>query len=224
MNNVLQVEKLDKKFQTGEHTVHAVRDASFGIPQGSVTAIVGASGSGKSTLLALLGSLDVPDSGTITMDEQEVTKLSDHALIKYRNKKIGFVFQAYELIPNLTALENVMLPMEFAHSKRHEQQHRAEKLLHQVGLNKQQMERTPRKLSGGEQQRVAIARALANAPRMILADEPTGNLDSNTGKKILELLKGLAKDENTAVIIVTHDQSIASQADRVLHIKDGKIA
>jgi putative ABC transport system ATP-binding protein len=148
--------------------------------------------------------------------------MRDHALIRYRCEKIGFVFQGYNLVPNLTALENVMLPMEFAKVPKPQRLERAKKLLDQVGLSGDKQQRKPGNLSGGEQQRVAIARALANQPKLILADEPTGNLDSQTGKMIFDLLHGLAKSENTTILVVTHDLDIAGKTDRTFRLKDGK--
>ncbi|MFH1737106.1 MAG: ABC transporter ATP-binding protein, partial [Actinomycetota bacterium] len=179
--------------------------------------------SGKSTLLSLLGTLDKPTSGSIEVDGQELTKMSGRKMTGYRRDTIGFVFQSYNLIPNLTALKNVTLPMEFAKVRRTERRERAIKLLERVGITGDTLRRKPGRLSGGEQQRVVIARALANQPKLLLADEPTGNLDSETGKLIVNLLHDLAKTENVAVIAVTHDDGIASQADRTFRIKDGKL-
>ena len=186
-------------------------------------AIVGKSGSGKSTLLSLLGTLDRPSSGSIEIADKDIAKLSDSKLISYRRDSIGFVFQNYNLVPNLTALENVMLPLEFKGVPVSERKEKAKKLLEQVGLTDAKIDRKPGRLSGGEQQRVSIARALANKPKIILADEPTGNLDSQTGKLIIDLLKKLAKTEQTTVIAVTHDEGIARQAERVLRMKDGRM-
>jgi putative ABC transport system ATP-binding protein len=193
------------------------------IPDGIFSTIIGKSGSGKSTLLSLIGALDKPTTGEILVDGQDVTKMGDRKLISYRAGKIGFVFQNYNLIPNLTALENVMLPMEFTGVKSSEQKSRAVELLDEVGITQDKQLRKPGRLSGGEQQRVAIARALANKPKLILADEPTGNLDSATGKIIINLLKNLAIKENTTIVAVTHDQGIASQAKITFHLQDGKL-
>jgi putative ABC transport system ATP-binding protein len=167
--------------------------------------------------------LDTPTSGKIEVDGQNIAGLSDRKLIQYRLGRIGFIFQAYNLIPNLSALENVMLPMEFAGISSKERHARAENLLGQVGLTEDKFGRKPSRLSGGEQQRVAIARALANRPKLILADEPTGNLDSATGKLIVDLLHHLAQKENTTIIAVTHDLEIARQTDLTLSIADGKL-
>ena len=220
---MIKVKNLTKEFVAGDHKVKAVDNVSFEIGDGVFSAIVGKSGSGKSTLLALLGALDKPTSGSIDVEGGDIAKMGDGRLIKYRLEKIGFVFQNYNLIPNLSAIENVMIPMEFAKVSKSEQKTRAIKLLKQVGIQDDKCLRKPSRLSGGEQQRVAIARALANRPKLILADEPTGNLDSATGKVIVDLLKNLAKTENATIIAVTHDDSIASQAERVFRLRDGKL-
>lgn len=220
---MLKVEHVTKKFQSGDTTVVAVNDVSLNVPDSTFASIVGKSGSGKSTLLSLLGALDKPTEGSIEVGGQDVAKMGDHALIKYRGERIGFVFQNYNLVPNLTALENVMLPMEFAGVARSAQRKRAEDLLNQVGLTGDKQKRKPGRLSGGEQQRVAIARALANKPKLILADEPTGNLDSVTGKIIFDLLHKLAKSEKTTVIVVTHDLAIAGRTDMTFQLADGKL-
>lgn len=220
---MLEVKNVKRIFQSGDIKIAAVNDVSFQVPDGQFASIVGRSGSGKSTLLSLLGALDKPSSGSIMVDGEDIAQLSDHSLIKYRCQKIGFVFQSYNLVPNLTAAENVMLPMEFAGVPKKERKERAIKLLEQVGLNANEMNRKPGRLSGGQQQRVAIARALANQPKLILADEPTGNLDSQTGKMIFDLLHGLAKSEHTTIIVVTHDLEIAGKTDKTFQLKDGKI-
>jgi len=220
---MLTVTNLKKEFNSGGTVVHAVNDISFSIPTGSFAAIVGKSGSGKSTLLALMGALDRATSGSIQVDDQDISRLPDRKLIGYRRQKIGFVFQHYNLIPNLSALENVMLPMEFAGVPGAARRERAQKLLNEVGITDEKHDRKPAKLSGGEQQRVSIARALANKPSLILADEPTGNLDSNTSKLIVNLLRDLAKAENTTIIVVTHDLNITSHTDMTFQLKDGKL-
>ena len=219
---MLRVSNLTKTF-SGASKVTAVENVSFQVPEGQFASIIGKSGSGKSTLLSLLGALDKPSSGKIEVAGQDITELSDHALIKYRGKKIGFVFQNYSLVPNLNALENVMLPMEFVGKSASFRKERAKALLDQVGINGDKQKRKPGRLSGGEQQRVAIARALANKPSLILADEPTGNLDSQTGKMIFDLLHSLSKSENTTIIAVTHDLSIAGKTDASFSIQDGKL-
>lgn len=218
---MLQVDKITKIFSSGDTKVTAVKDVTFAVPEGQFASIIGRSGSGKSTLLSILGALDKPTEGSIMVDDQDIVKLHDHALIKYRGQKIGFIFQSYNLVPNLTAIENVMLPMEYAKVPKKQRMERAKKLLTQVGLEPDQQQRKPSRLSGGQQQRVAIARALANKPKLILADEPTGNLDSQTGKMIFDLLHGLAKTENTTILAVTHDLSIAGKTDKTFSLDDG---
>jgi putative ABC transport system ATP-binding protein len=211
-------------FKSGDTLVKAVDNISFEVPDGQFVSVVGRSGSGKSTLLSLLGALDKPTTGTVEVDSQDIAKLRDHALTGYRCKKIGFVFQNYNLVPNLTAAENVMLPMEFAGISKNERRQRAKKLLDQVGITDDKQLRKPGRLSGGEQQRVAIARALANKPNLILADEPTGNLDSQNGKMIFDLLHSLVKSESTTIVVATHDLSIAGRTDKTFQLQDGKLA
>lgn len=220
---MLTVENVEKLFQSGGEQVYAVTDVNFSIDTGTFAAIIGKSGSGKSTLLALLGALDRPTSGKITVNDVDITALSDGKLTAYRRKDIGFVFQQYNLVPNLTALENVMLPMEFARVPAAARKVRAQELLVQVGLDEIKQGRKPARLSGGEQQRVAIARALANKPKLILADEPTGNLDTQTGEQVFSLLHDLTRTQGVTIITVTHDLSIAGKCDVVLTIKDGML-
>jgi len=220
---MLEVKNLVKTFQSGDTKVQATKDITFSVPDGQFASVVGRSGSGKSTLLALLGALDKPTSGSIVVGDQDITTLSDHQLIKYRCESIGFVFQNYNLVPSLTALENVMLPMEFAGVVRPERLARAKKLLEEVGLETDQMQRKPGRLSGGQQQRVAIARALANRPKLILADEPTGNLDTETGKKIFDLLHNLSRTEQATILVVTHDLAIAGKTDKTFRLEDGEL-
>jgi len=220
---MLKVIKVTKQFSSGGTKVVAVDNVSMHVPEGSFASIIGRSGSGKSTLLAILGALDKPTTGDVEIDGKKINNMRDHELIKYRCNKIGFVFQNYNLVPNLSAIENVMLPMEFAGVKRSERKKRAVALLDEVGLNGAKQKRKPGRLSGGEQQRVAIARALANRPKLILADEPTGNLDSQTGKVIFDLLHSLAKIEKTTIVAVTHDLSIAGKTDMSFHLLDGKL-
>jgi putative ABC transport system ATP-binding protein len=220
---MLQVTDVKKVFSSGGNKVAAVNGVSFTIPQGELASVVGQSGSGKTTLLSLVGALDKPTEGSIVVDGQDITKLHDRALIKYRGQKIGFVFQGYNLIPNLSAIENVMLPMEIGTLPRKQRKQRAQELLDRVGLQGGKQLRKPGRLSGGEQQRVAIARALANKPKLILADEPTGNLDSKTGAMIFELLRDLTKTEQTTIVIVTHDVGIASQTTTCYRLQDGQI-
>lgn len=220
---MLVVEHLTRTFKSGGEEVHAVDDLKFSVDRGEFVSIIGKSGSGKSTLLSMLGALDKPTGGSIKVDEQDIARMGDHSLIRYRCHKIGFVFQNYNLIPNLTAIENVMLPMEFAGVSPAERKERATALLAQVGIEADQMKRKPGKLSGGQQQRVSIARALANKPSVILADEPTGNLDEQTGKMVFDLLHQLAKTEKTTIIVVTHDLDIAGKTDRTFRLSDGKL-
>ena len=220
---MLKVKDLKKSFKSGDSVVNAVNGVSFSVPDGQFASIIGRSGSGKSTLLSLLGALDKPSSGAIEVGKDDITKLRDHELNKYRGERIGFIFQNYNLVPNLSALENVMLPMEFVGMDKKAQAERAAQLLSEVGLDAAKQSRRPGRLSGGEQQRVAIARSLANKPQLILADEPTGNLDSQTGKMIFELLHSLARKENTTIVAVTHDLSIAGKTDVTFKLDDGKI-
>lgn len=220
---MLKVSNLSRVFQSGEGEVAAVSGVSFEVPDGQFASIIGKSGSGKTTLLSLLGSLEKPSEGHIEIDGKDITSLGDHALVDYRRKKIGFVFQGYNLIPNLTALENVMLPLSFEGKRGNERKKRAEELLDSVGITGTKQLRKPGRLSGGEQQRVAIARALANKPSLILADEPTGNLDSETGKMIFDLLHDLSRTQNTTIVVVTHDLSIAGKTDKSFRLSDGKL-
>ncbi len=218
---MLNVEKLNKTFKTEGGEVHAVRDVSFHAADGEVVAIIGASGSGKSTLLSLLGLLDAPDTGSIDMNGTQLGNLDAGGRTKYRSRQVGFVFQSFNLIPNLTAKENVKLALEFANWPKGERDARAEEMLAMVGLDGTKADRRPAKLSGGEQQRVAIARAFSAQPQLILADEPTGSLDKATGQKIVQLLRDAANTQHTTVLVVTHDEKVAKQADRRLEIEDG---
>lgn len=220
---MLEVKNLVKTFRTGSGTVTATNDISFSVDDGQFVSIVGRSGSGKSTLLSLLGALDKPSSGSIVVGGKDLSQLSGHELTTYRGRTIGFVFQSYNLVPNLSALENVMLPMEFAKVAKAERITRAKELLAQVGLEAEETKRHPSRLSGGQQQRVAIARSLANHPKLILADEPTGNLDSETGKLVFNLLHDLSKTQQTTVIVVTHDSAIAGKTDETFKLQDGEI-
>lgn len=220
---MITVESLSKTFSSPAGEVTALKDATFSVKTGEFVSIVGKSGSGKSTLLSLLGALDTPSAGDIIVDDISLRALNDAAQTAYRAKKIGFVFQQYHLIPNLTALENVLLTLEFGNYPKQARLDRATQLLHQVGLTPDQFTRKPSRLSGGQQQRVSIARALANQPAYILADEPTGNLDAGTGKKIFSLLHELSRSQNTTIIVVTHDLDIAGKTDRTYTLSDGKI-
>ena len=220
---MLQVKGLSKVFGGEGRKVTAVKDISFKIETGTFASIIGKSGSGKSTLLSLLGALDKPTSGSIEVDDQDISKIHLARLNEFRRKTIGFIFQNYHLVPNLTALENVMLPMEFAGVRRDERLKRATVLFEKVGLDETKQQRRPGNLSGGEQQRVAIARALANNPKVILADEPTGNLDDQTGKMIFDLLHKLSREEKVTIIAVTHDLEIAGKTDVSFKLSDGAL-
>jgi putative ABC transport system ATP-binding protein len=221
---MLQATNMTKTFGTGGTKVAAVDGVSLTARNGEFVAIVGRSGSGKSTLMNLLGGPEKPTGGSIEVDGRDITKLRDSDLVRYRGRQVGLVFQSYNLVPNLTALENVMLPMEFAGTGKAGRKKRARRLLSQVELPEAAHSRTPGKLSGGEQQRVAIARALANEPGMILADEPTGNLDSRTSKTIIKLLHSVAHSAESTVLVVTHDPSIASQCDKTFYLEDGRLS
>ena len=206
----------------GEVEVHAVRGMDFEVKQGEFVVIMGPSGSGKSTAVNMVGCLDVPTKGNIYLEHRNIAHLSESALAQIRGKKIGFIFQQFNLIPSLTAKRNVTLPMIFQGVSYRKRVARAEKLLKMVGLG-DRMQHRPTEMSGGEQQRVAIARALANNPEVILADEPTGNLDSKTGKMVMDFLRDLNKKEKKTIVMVTHDSHLAKFADRVAHLKDGII-
>ena len=206
----------------GDSTIRAVDGVSFEINKGAFVAIMGPSGSGKSTLMNLIGGLDSPTKGDILVEDQNLRKLKDKKLSKYRNKMVGFIFQSFNLQPMYTALENVVLPLYFAKIKQSEKNKRGKKALAVVKLT-HRLKHKPRELSGGERQRVCIARALVNEPAIVLADEPTGNLDSKTGKEIITFLKSLAHKGNLTVIMVTHDTEMARLADRIIRIKDGKL-
>lgn len=218
---MLQVSNLTKTFHTDGGEVHAVNDVSFSAQSGEMVAIVGASGSGKSTLLALLGLLDAPDKGSIEINGAELANLDARGRTEYRSRQVGFVFQQFNLIPNLTAKENIELALEFAKWPKESRSARAEEMLSLVGLDDNKGDRRPARLSGGEQQRVAIARAFAAQPQLILADEPTGSLDRETGQKIVELLRDTASTQGATVLVVTHDDKVAQQADRRMEIEDG---
>ena len=220
---MLSVKNLNKSFASPAGDVIALDDVSLSVETGQFASIIGRSGSGKSTLLSMLGALDVPTSGSIEVDNVDIARLSAAQQTAYRAHKIGFVFQHYNLIPNLSALENVMLALEFGGLPARERRARAQQLLQDVGLEPDEQLRRPARLSGGQQQRVSIARALANEPAIILADEPTGNLDSQTGKKIFNLLHDLSRSQHTTIIAVTHDLDIAGKTDKTFQLSDGKI-
>jgi putative ABC transport system ATP-binding protein len=219
---ILEARGLTKIIDTGTHRVEILRGLDLAIPAGQFVAIMGASGSGKSTLLGLLAGLDTPTSGTIVLDGTDITGLSEDKLAVVRGRKIGFVFQSYQLIPTLTAEENVLLPYELTGGDVRSGIERARELLESVGLA-DRLDHYPVQLSGGEQQRVALARAFMVKPPILMADEPTGNLDSVTGAHVLELLLRLNEREGTTLILVTHDQTLASRASRIITLKDGLI-
>jgi putative ABC transport system ATP-binding protein len=219
---LIQVRALTKSIHTGTHRVEILKGIDLEIPRGQFAAIMGPSGSGKSTLLGLLAGLDSPTSGQVLLDGEDITQLSEDRMAVLRGQKIGFVFQSYHLIPTLTAEENVLLPMELAGRDRGGRA-RARELLDRVGL-KDRFDHYPVQLSGGEQQRVALARAFALRPPILLADEPTGNLDSATGAVVLDLILALHREENATMVLVTHEPSLAACADRRILLLDGLVA
>lgn len=221
MNALVDVKNICKIYNPGENEVRALDNVTLSIDRGEYVAIIGQSGSGKSTLMNVLGCLDVPTSGDYYLNGSNVSELSDDELSDIRNLEIGFIFQGFNLIPNLTAIENVELPLIYRGVGKKERNQFATEALHMVGLS-HRMDHKPSEMSGGQQQRVAIARAIAAKPPVILADEPTGNLDSSSSKDIIKILKNLHKDGRT-VILITHDNEIADQAKRVIRIIDGKI-
>ena len=217
MKTLIKVNRVSKEYKMGTQTVKAANNLDFTIDQGELVVILGPSGSGKSTLLNLLGGLDKPTSGEIIIADENITAFSDKELTRYRAKEIGFIFQFYNLIPNLTACENIEVLNDIV-----DENIDGQEILSQVGLS-QHVNKFPSELSGGEQQRVSIARAIAKKPKMLLCDEPTGALDSKTGKLIIELLISLCESENTTVIIVTHNNEFAKVANKVIHIKNGEV-
>lgn len=219
MSNVIEARDLRKVYQMGEVEVEALRGVSFTIQRGEVVAIMGPSGSGKSTLMNTLGCLDRPTSGEYVLDSEPVASLTDDQLADIRNRKVGFVFQSFNLLSRQTAITNVELPLRYSGNTSGRRQ-RAMDALKAVGLG-DRMTHRPTELSGGQQQRVAIARAIVNNPAIIMADEPTGNLDSKVGKEIMNLLLNLNKENGTTLIIVTHDPTIAEQTQRVIRLRDG---
>lgn len=221
MTAIVKLEDVEKIYKMGKVEVPALRGVTLEIEKGEYVSIMGPSGSGKSTLMNMIGCLDRPTRGKVFIDGRDVSKLNDDGLAKIRRKKVGFVFQQFNLIPRLTALENVALPMWFAGLSRPERVKKAVELLKQVDLGKR-IKHRPAELSGGEMQRVAIARALANDPEVVLADEPTGNLDSKTGEEILRLLKRL-NEEGRTVVMVTHELEFAKKAGRIVQLRDGRI-
>lgn len=219
---VVQAQGLKKTYKLGNTEVQALRGVDLNASAGEFLAVMGVSGSGKSTLLHLLGGLDRPSEGSIKIDGVDISRLKDNQLADIRSKKIGFVFQFFNLLTRLTALRNVRLPLEIAGSSAKEAQKRALELLKLVGLE-ERADHRPTELSGGEQQRVAVARALTNNPKIILADEPTGNLDTKTGLDILQLLKQITKEKGRTLIIVSHDLRVAELADKTMNLQDGLV-
>lgn len=220
---MLEVRNVVKEFRSGDQLLKPVNGVSLTLAQGSFASIVGKSGSGKSTLLSILGALDKATSGDVLVDNVNISTLPDGKLTAYRRDDIGFVFQQYNLMPNLTAKENVMLPMEFAKVPKAERAARAAELLNTVELPPEVHDRKANRLSGGMQQRVSIARALANRPKLVLADEPTGNLDEATGDLIIELLRDLARKQDTTILVVTHDRTLAARTDRRFRLAQGQL-
>lgn len=218
---VIRTENLAKVYVMGTEEVHALRDISITIKAGEYVALMGPSGSGKSTLMNMIGCLDTPSAGRYYLDEQDVSRMTDNQLAEVRNKKIGFVFQTFNLLPRSTALDNVTLPLVYAGLGKSARSIRGEEVLNQVGLG-DRMTHQPNELSGGQRQRVAIARALVNNPAIILADEPTGNLDSKTSIEIMGLFEEIHRNGNT-IIVVTHEEEIARHAHRIIRLKDGLV-
>ena len=221
-NAMVNVREVTKTYQMGEVEVNALRGVSLKIDAGEVVAIMGPSGSGKSTLMNILGALDRPSSGEYLLDGEEISQMDDERLADVRNRKVGFVFQSFNLLPRATALANVELPLRYSRNNGTDGRHKAEAALEAVGLA-DRMSHRPNELSGGQQQRVAIARALVNEPAIVMADEPTGNLDSKSGDEIMGLLLDLNKRKRTTLIIITHDPEIARMSQRSIHLRDGKI-
>ena len=217
---MLEARELTKEYQSGERRLSVLRDVTFTVPDGAFVAIVGPSGSGKTTLLGLLAGLDVPSHGTVVLDGADMSRMSEDQRAKLRGEKVGFVFQSFQLIPTLTALENVQVPLELRGDDGAPA--RSRELLTRVGLG-DRAHHFPNQLSGGEQQRVAIARAFSNSPRLLFADEPTGNLDSDTGAHIVELLETLNRESGTTIILVTHDLTLAHRAQRIIRLADGVV-
>ena len=220
---MIECKKITKTYLTGTGAVTVLKDLSFAIADGEFVAIMGPSGSGKSTLMNILGALDIPTSGEYFLDKKSVAALSDDELADIRKNKIGFVFQSFNLLPRSTVLRNVMLPLVYAGVPKEERESRARESLSNAGLDEEHFYHLTNQLSGGQMQRVAIARALVNNPSLILADEPTGNLDTKTGEVVLGTLEELNKKNNHTIILITHERGVAEHADRIIQIRDGII-
>ena len=223
IKNVVEAFELTKTYQMGEIQVHALRGLSMKIKKGETVAVMGPSGSGKSTLMNILGCLDRPSSGKFLLDGEDVKDFTRDQLADIRNRRVGFVFQSYNLLSRSSALANVMLPLRYHRNGLEDPKKKAEELLVRVGLE-DRMHHKPYELSGGQQQRVAIARALVNDPAIVLADEPTGNLDSKSGEEIMDLLLELNKESSVTLIIVTHDPDVAKHTQRIVHLFDGRVS
>lgn len=221
MESIIQLKKIKREFIVGSEVIRALKGIDLNIDKNEYVALMGPSGSGKSTLMNVLGCLDTPTSGAYILNNQDVSELSDNSLAEVRNKEIGFVFQTFNLLPRTTALDNVALPLVYAGWNKEQRQNRASEVLEKVGLG-DRMDHRPNQLSGGQRQRVAVGRALVNHPSIILADEPTGNLDSKTSVEIMELFQEIHEAGNT-VILVTHEEEIAQHAHRIIRLRDGLI-
>ncbi len=219
--SLIQIKDIVKTYEVGTQQVHALRGVSIDIEQGEYVSIMGASGSGKSTLMNMIGGLDTPTSGSYILNNQAVNELNDDQLAAIRNKEIGFVFQTFNLLQRSTALDNVILPLIYAGVPKHERIERATKMLENVGLG-DRMDHKPNEMSGGQRQRVAVARALVNDPSLLLADEPTGNLDSKISKEVMKLFAEIHRNGNT-LVVVTHEEDIAMHAHRIIRLKDGLV-
>lgn len=220
--SLIELRSIGKTYQSAGLDVEVLKDVSLRIEEGEYVSIIGPSGAGKSTLMTIMGCLGLPTQGTYILDGEEVERVSDRELSRIRNEKIGFVFQAFHLLPGVKAIDNVMMPLLYSRKVPKDAKQRAQAVLEKVGLG-HRMTHTPGQLSGGEQQRVTIARALINNPKILLADEPTGNLDSKTGVEIMKTFDRLNREEGTTIILITHDREVARHAKRILTIKDGQI-
>ena len=222
MEKVIQVRNLYKLYKVGDEIVRALDGVDFDICQGEFCAIVGTSGSGKSTLLNMLAGLEKPTKGSVVIGGEHIERMNENELVKFRRDHVGFIFQSFHLLGTLNALENVALPLSFRGEQKNERLKKADKMLKLVNLEKHK-KHMPNQMSGGQQQRVGVARALVVEPKIIFADEPTGNLDSHTSREVMELMQRVVMEQNKTLVMVTHDNHLASYADRIFHISDGKI-